>query len=139
MTKKLLLDTNILVYSWDTSSKFYKASSKFLKSLDEFYISDRSLLEFYRTYTGPIKASSKDTLEIINYYLDSKKCHILYSDQTSNLITFELAQQNQARSGKIFDLNILATALSNDIDILYTKNTKDYPSSDFIEIIDPTL
>ena len=139
MSKKILIDTNILVYGWDTSSPFYKKISYFLSTLNQFYITDRTLLEFYRTYTGPIKAKPKATLAIIDYYLESKNCNILYSNSDDTLTTFQLAKEHSAKSGKIFDLNILATAINNEIEILYTKNTKDYPHNEFIEIIDPTL
>jgi predicted nucleic acid-binding protein len=138
-TTKVLLDTNILIYGWDSSSPFNEAMRKFLDSLGEFYIADRSLLEFYRAYTGPLKQSLDSTMNIIKYYLKSKQCHILSSSPLDTELTFELAENHNARSGKIFDLNILAMAIENDINILYTKNIQDYPQTPLLQLIDPTI
>jgi predicted nucleic acid-binding protein len=137
--KKVLLDTNILVYRWDQSSPFSKSIKVALGSLNHFYITDRTLLEFYRASTGPLKQPISNTLDIIWSYIDSDSCTILYSSKADTLSTFELAEECGARSGKIFDLNILAMAIENDIDILYTKNVKDYPKLDSIKITDPTV
>lgn len=138
MTKKVLLDTNILVYANDTSSIYYEKVREFIRDKSHFYISDRSLLEFYRASTGPMKLSPDFVLQMIDFYRKSEFYTILYSDSQTIDITFDLALSNQARSGKIFDLNILATAIENDIEILYTKNTKEYPETDFLQIVDPT-
>ncbi len=139
MTKKVLLDTNILVYGWDVSNPFNQLISEFFDKLKYFYITDRTLLEFYRVYTGPLKQSPKVTIEIINYFLNLPTCEIIYTNQSDLLLTFDLASLNQAKSGKIFDLNILATVIENDMEILCTKNVKDYPQTEFLEIVDPTL
>ena len=141
MTKntKILLDTNILVYCNDTSSIYYEKTRQFIKSKEHFFISDRTLLEFYRATTGPIKLEPNFVLGLINFYKNSESYTVLYPNYQCTELTFQLAEQYNARSGKIFDLNILATAIANDIDVLYTKNIKDYPETNLIQILDPTL
>lgn len=140
MIKKILLDTSILVYSWDTSSPFNNSVNKALSKTSSYYIADRSLLEFYRTYTGPLlKQSVAKTLEILNYYRNHKDYTILTSTQFTSDLTFDLANKHQAKSGKIFDLNILAIAIENEMDFLYTKNIKDFPETKQIQMVDPTL
>lgn len=101
-------------------------------------IADRTLLEFFRAYTGPLKQSIEDTLEIVRYYQNSAQFTILTATEHTNQLTFELAEQAEAKSGKIFDLNILAMAIENEIDILLTKNVSDYPQTGLINIVDPT-
>jgi predicted nucleic acid-binding protein len=136
---KVLLDTNILIYSTHPTSEFRNNVERTLSNYTSFYIVDRSLLEFYRVYTGPLKQTVAETLSVLNFYQNNPNYTILTSTELSNQLTFELANDYQAKSGKIFDLNILAIALENNIEILYTKNTKDYPENSEIQVIDPTL
>jgi predicted nucleic acid-binding protein len=139
MIKKILFDTNILIYLSLENSPVKIKNAKSLITKNKIFISDRSLLEFYRVYTGKLKQSVETTLEIVNYYQNHPNYNILTSTDSSNQLTFEFAGENQAKSGKIFDLNILAIAIENEIDILYTKNIKDFPETKQIEITDPTV
>lgn len=139
MTKKILLDTNILVYATDNFNINHKKVIQNIYNQENLYISDRSYLEFYRVCSGPLKISPKRVLEMIDFFKNNENYTTLNSSETVHDLTFDLAKKFDARSGKIFDLNILAVAIANDIDILYTKNTKDYPDTGLIEIIDPTV
>lgn len=139
MIKKILLDTNILIYLSDPTSKYYIENPDKLFGVNLLFISDRSLLEFYRVFTGYLNYSIEDTLQIIQFYQNSNKYSILYSNQEINFQTFELAEIYKAKSGKIFDLDILATAMINKIDIIYTKNIKDFPNNNAVKIADPTI
>jgi predicted nucleic acid-binding protein len=135
--KTVLLDSNILVYASDLASPFNAGIRHALEQDLQFFVADRSLLEFYRVVTGPLKLSVETALANIEYY--NSNYTILTATDFSNQLTFELASQYQAKSGKIFDLNFLAIALENEIDILYTKNIRDYPENSEIQIIDPTI
>lgn len=136
---KILLDTNILIYLSYTESKFKIKNLDSLFKDNAIFIADRSLLEFYRVYTSSLKQSVDDTINIIDFYQNSPACIVLQATNYSNQLTFKLAQDHQAKSGKIFDLNILAMAIENEINFLYTKNIKDFPETKQLEIIDPTL
>jgi predicted nucleic acid-binding protein len=133
----ILLDTNILIYSSYLDSEFFEICRSLLKKEYNFFITDRSLLEFYRVYTSKLKQGIEETLEIINFFQNNSYYTILNSTSNTNSITFELAKTYKAKSGKIFDLNILAMAIENNIDFLCTKNRKDFPPNPLVKILEP--
>ena len=131
---KILLDTNILVYASYIDSVFHQQSIELLKQNYNFYIADRSLLEFYRVFTGQLKQSVDATLEIVEFYQNNLNFTILNATNFTNQLSFNLARKYNAVSGKIFDLNILAIAIENEIDYIKTQNTKDFPTNTVIKI-----
>jgi predicted nucleic acid-binding protein len=133
------LDTNILVYATDLSNQFHQESLKVVLSARIYYLVDRSLLEFYRAVTGPLRQKPELALEWVSFFQNNSKFIILNSTDFSNQLTFKLAELNLAMSGRIFDLNILSMAMENEIDVIYTKNTKDYPTNKKVKIVDPTV
>jgi predicted nucleic acid-binding protein len=139
MINKILLDTNMLVYMSDSNSPHYISQPEKMLKNAQLYISDRSLLEFYRVLTGYLSFSSEKTLEIIHFYQSNDRFQILYSNEDVSYQTFNLALQYEAKSGKIFDIDLLSTAIVNKIDTIYTKNIKDFPNDTSIKIIDPTI
>lgn len=134
-TKRTLLDTNILVYASDKSSPFHKLAIELLRQDLQFFITDRSLLEFYRVVTGMLKISIQTTVDNINFYKNNPNYTILYGTDFSSQLAFKLAKDNQAISGKIFDLDILAIAIENELDYLFTKNVKDFPNNTSVKIV----
>lgn len=134
---KILLDTNILVYASNSDSQFYSICRDLLAKNFDFFITDRSLLEFYRVLTGILKISVDQALELINFYTNNTNYTILMASGDTNRLTFELIKDYQAKSGKVFDLNILAIAVENNIDILCTVNLKNFPKLPQIKILNP--
>ena len=135
---KILLDTNVLIYLSQAESEYKIKDLKLLHN-SQLFIVDRSLLEFYRVFTGSLKQSIEDTLKVIEFYQDNPNYNILTATKFSNQLTFKLAKENKAKSGKIFDLDILAIAIENEIDIIYTKNVKDFAINTSVKIIDPFI
>jgi predicted nucleic acid-binding protein len=50
----------------------------------------------------------------------------------------EMICKDQPKSGQIWDHLLYVQALENQIEIIYTKNIKHFPKTDFIQVIDPT-
>jgi predicted nucleic acid-binding protein len=48
---RLLIDTNILVYSKDISSAFHRASIKLFKGTDHLFTTSKNLAEYYAVVT----------------------------------------------------------------------------------------
>ena len=134
---KILLDTNILVYASNSDSQFCSICRDLLAKNFDFFITDKSLLEFYRVLTGILKISVDQALELINFYTNNTNYRILMASGDTNRLTFELIKDYQAKSGKVFDLNILAIAVENNIDILCTVNLKNFPKLPQIKILNP--
>lgn len=136
---KVLLDTNILVYAEINDPIWSKICSKLIESDNEnaFYISQRSLLEYFRVCTSnAAKIPVERVIKNIELYIENFE--ILYDNPISTQLMLELALETGAKSGKIFDLNILASALDNEIDVLYTVNIKDFPKVKNLEILLPS-
>lgn len=48
---KILIDTNVMVYSIDQDSKYFAASKRLIKSENKIFISSKSLAEFFAVVT----------------------------------------------------------------------------------------
>jgi predicted nucleic acid-binding protein len=135
---KIILDTNILVYAFDKDSEFHTEASKLIESTQELYIIYASMLEFYKVMTSKIYRE-KVSLELAKRafkYL-CRRLKILYPTPGTHTILSQLLEEHTILSGKIFDLQILAQAIEHNLDIIYTKNTKDFPKNQLVEIVDP--
>jgi predicted nucleic acid-binding protein len=138
---KILIDTNILLYADNKDSNWSSACNTIIEgSLKNNYIKlfipQKVLLEYYRVSTSKVKNLPVETV-IDNIYFYIENFEILYDNIETTEATLELALETNAKSGKIFDLNILASALSNKIDILYTVNIKDFPKPKNLEVLLP--
>lgn len=135
---KILLDTNILVYSVDENSIFYQKAHKILQFSSDYAVTYSSLLEFYRVITSRAfigKTGEKGAKQAFDYMFD--RLEVLYHTPYTHNLLSELITNNQTLSGKIYDFQILAQAMENGIATLYTKNTKDFPKNVLVEIVDP--
>jgi predicted nucleic acid-binding protein len=141
---KVFLDTNILVYAHSTSSPFFASCNQLIERAEsgdiQAFLSQKSLWEFYRVLTSQKYAKVQQmALKTCDYFYESDSLNILYDTPLTTQLTLELAQVYQAYSGKIFDLNLLALALENEVEVLFTKNVKDYPKIGDLQIVDPTI
>ena len=137
---KVLLDTNILIYEDDLDSVFCAECDALLARQDlDFFVTDKVLIEYCRVMTSNNSKFAhiklEDVLASIQNYTEAFK--VIFTNDDSLALTLELARRYKAKSGKIFDLNILAAAVDQGIDILCTKNTKDYPNHESIKILEP--
>ena len=138
---KILIDTNILVYADNKRSIWSESCNNIIeKSLNNsnlvLCIPQKSLIEYYRSSTSKaINLPIEKVIENIHFYIENFM--ILYDNPSSTEIMLELALESGASSGKIFDLNILATALHFNIEILYTVNIKDFPKVKNLRILLP--
>ena len=123
---KLLLDTNVLIYSIDEGSKYFqKAQDIFSKQL-ELYTTSKNLSEFLSVVTRIPKnpLSLKDALIVINDFI--KIMTVLYPDEKSFLIFQNLLQKYGPVGLNIHDFEILSIGLANQITAIATFNEKDF-------------
>lgn len=141
MAQQIILDSNVLIYAFDTTSPYnLKCSQIFNLPNIDLFITQNSLWELYRVMTSKAfvrTVTHADLLNIIEFYQNNLK--ILYPTQNTDFILNDLIEKYKPRSGQIWDMLILAIAMENDINTVYTKNVKDFPENKFIKIVDPTL
>lgn len=135
----MLIDSNILVYSINTSSPKHKASQAFLqKNRGQLEVAHQNIFETLRVLTHPKFANSMkitDATEAVDTILQA--CTIVAPDYKTHRIAIELIKKYNITSNQIFDAYLAATALSNGIEILATDNVKDLQIFSEITIINP--
>jgi|694.fasta_scaffold46408_7 predicted nucleic acid-binding protein len=145
MATKVLIDTNILIYAFMQDSVFYTKSREFLQNLIqdeevEVCIVEKSLFEMAASLTSPALSNKVSIAEIKEYlqYLTSELFTILYSNPQITATTWRLLFNLPNRKNRIYDLVLASTAIENEVEIIYTKNVKDFEDIKEIKIIDPT-
>jgi predicted nucleic acid-binding protein len=128
------------VYAFDESVVFHESAKKVLESDLELCITQQTLYEFYRVTTSkPFqkRISITDVISATEFFRSNLT--ILHPTNHTDFILNDLIKEYKPVSGRIWDMLIFAQTIENNINILYTKNTRDYPKNPEIQIIDPTL
>lgn len=123
---KLLLDTNVLIYSIDEGSKYFKQANKIFTKQFELYTTSKNLSEFLAVITRIPKnpVSLKDALLVVKDFSDALT--VIYPDEDSFKIFIELLKQYQPVGLHFHDYEIISIALSNKIKTIATFNEKDF-------------
>lgn len=123
----MLVDSNILVYSVNSSSpKHRKAQNFLLRNLGDLEAAHQNIFETIRVLTHPKFPSPMkidDAISAVENLLTGLT--IISSDYRTHRIALELIKKYKLSSDKVFDAYLVATALSNDIETIATDNTKD--------------
>ncbi len=129
-----LVDTNILIYAYDSQSAFHSKAVTFLQEPNiNFYITTKNISEFFAVLTK-LNQSYKD---ISLFYDDIKRnTTILYPKKKSLQILEMLLQKYQPRGNRVFDIEIVSIALSNGIETIATINEKDFKPISEIKLHD---
>lgn len=141
MIENKLLDSNILVYAFDTSEKEkYQAAKNLLqKCLDRkeiFFVSLQNISEFYSVVTTKIEKpiSHKEARDICKQiFLFSGFRKIISTHQTM----LDAMYINEQFSVPYFDALIAATMLENQVPIIYTENIRHFSKIPGIRTINP--
>ncbi|MFH1192216.1 MAG: type II toxin-antitoxin system VapC family toxin [bacterium] len=141
----VLLDANILVYAADKSSPFYKRSvmirEKGMKGEISICVCPQVLTEFFAIITDPRRVANprtqKEALEEIEEYLLEDKVFKIYQLPNIIEIMLKLLKQHRIKRQKIFDLQLVATMLANDVKQIYTYNKKDFEKFQEIKVLIP--
>lgn len=131
---KLLLDTNVLIYSIDEDSKYFKRSHNLFSEQFELYTTSKNLSEFLSVITRIPKnpLSLKDALLVVDDF--TKAATILYPNDESFLIFQNLLHKYQPTGLQIHDYEILSIGLANQVSTIATFNEKDFNRVKEIEL-----
>jgi len=132
--KSIFLDTNILLHQTfdDLDESKYNIVTdtldKLLTNDCKLYISSQILREFFaistnaKIFQDPLTV--EEAVQKIQEFQDS--FNVLYDTNSSLDILKKLVIQYRIERQKIHDSNIAATVIANNIDGLFTFNTKDF-------------
>jgi len=125
-----LIDTNILVYAHDTSSSFYLRSREFLeeKLVEEsaVYFSIQNYLEAFRIWTQKLKQPLPidKAWDILRFYRQNAKL-LMPSSSTLSIVS-DITRKYKRRGVQVFDAQLVALMIENNIKTIYTANVKDF-------------
>jgi len=135
----MLIDSNILVYSINSSSPKHKTAQQFLQNnVNSLDLAHQNIFESLRVLTHPKFVHPmpiKDALTALNNIADN--CNIIFPDYKTHRIALEIISKYKLSSDQVFDAYLTATALSNDIEIIATDNEKDFKQFEEIKVLNP--
>jgi predicted nucleic acid-binding protein len=130
MTMPWLIDTNILIYSYDETQELHSSSYAFLEHAFSGHlpasIAHQNLLEFLAVVSNPKRVehplSPDEAFEKIAVYAANFS---LISPTSKTFLTFaDLFARYPSIRERVFDLYLVATALDNGITQICTWNVK---------------
>ena len=136
MSNRLLIDTNILIYSIDVDSKFHHKSIKLLLDPDnELYTTSKNRSEFLVVLTRAesIKITVQEALDILSELLTN--ITILYPTEQTRNIFYKLLKKYTPTGLRIHDFEIVSIALANGIKNIATQNISDFKNIEEIKIV----
>lgn len=130
----LLLDTNIFIYAYDSSSPFHLRSAALFNSQQlRLFTTTKNITECVAVMTKleyP-KAHIEQLLEDI-----SNNIVILYPSAVSLQIFGSLFKKYAPRGNRVFDLEVAAVMLANGVLDIATINTSDFTHLDGIRLFE---
>jgi len=137
-SEKILLDSNILIYAFDTRSEYHSLSSEIRKKAVEKLItcciSPQNLNEIYRVLTDPKAVLEPYSPREIERELQKiiKRIEVILPTRETAATCLQLAAKYEIKSLKIFDTFLVATMLENGVGQIITFNQKDFET--FLEV-----
>jgi predicted nucleic acid-binding protein len=138
-----LADTNVLIYALDADAPHHTAARALIEAARDgsttLYVTPQILSEFYAVVTNARRvAKPRSSAEVL--------------DAISDLLTFlhvlpipahvvdgwlNLVRRHPVIGADVFDLQIVATMQANDVQRIYTFNTRDFEMIGEISIVTP--
>ncbi len=135
LMSKILIDTNVLIYSIDEDSKYFEIVHElFSQSNVELFITSKNISEFLSVMTRIPKSplTIENALIVAEDFI--KMFQVLYPTEKSYSIFLTLIQKYQPHGLQIHDFEIISIGLANRINTLATFNKKDFEKVKEIEL-----
>jgi hypothetical protein len=140
-----LLDANILVYIVDQGSPHHAASfalrERGVRGQTKVCVTPQVLCEFFATVTNPKRTArpltQKEALIEMEQYLSSPVIDTISFQPHTQGFIIDLLKRYPVSGQDIFDLQLVATMLSNGINRVYTFNRSDFEQYKEIEVLSP--
>lgn len=143
MSKLISCDTNILLYSLNSSCPEFENSKEFIESNlknNNFCICELVLLELYVLLRSPkiLKKpfESKDAVEVCQQFKKNPNWRVIdYAPETASSLWL-FARRKNSNFSSIFDARLALTLIHHGIREFATRNTKDFKDFD-LKLINP--
>jgi predicted nucleic acid-binding protein len=138
-----IIDANVLVYAMDADAPQHAASRALLDAardeLTTLYVTSQILCEFYSIVTNarrvPKPRSAVDAVNAISGLLAF--LHVLPIPARTVEGWLDLLRRRPVTGGEVFDLQIVATMLANNVHRIYTYNDDDFRAFPELDVIEP--
>ena len=138
MNNSVLLDTNVLIYALDADSKFHDQTQQLLlNQYYEFITTSKNISEFLvaLTRTESVKLPVNEALDILQDF--TAEIPILYPDQKSSMLFYELLRKYNPSGLRIHDFEIVAIALAHNINCIASFNISDFRQIEELRLVLP--
>jgi len=138
-----IIDANVLVYAMDADAPQHAASRALLDSARDpsttLYVTSQVLCEFYSIVTNarrvPRPRPPADALNAISGLLAF--LHVLPIPARAVDLWLDLLRRRPVTGGDVFDLQLVATMLANDVVRIYTFNGEDFEFFPELAVLTP--
>jgi uncharacterized protein len=138
-----VVDTNVLVYALDADAPQHAASRSLLETAQTeratLFVTSQILCEFYAIVTDrrrvPKPRTAADALTAISGLLGFLQVLPVPARTVDRLL--DLLRRHPVTGGDVFDLQIIATMQSNDVDRVYTFNAGDFAAFSELSVVKP--
>jgi predicted nucleic acid-binding protein len=138
-----IIDANVLVYAMDSDARQYAASRALLEAARDpattLYVTSQVLCEFYSIVTNPRRVpkprSPAEALQTISGLLAF--LHVLPIPARAVEGWMDLLRRRPVTGANVFDLQIVATMLANDVQRIYTFNAADFEVFPELAVVTP--
>ena len=142
---QVLLDTNILVYYHQELSPFHSKAKALLemglRREVPLCICPQVLMEFYATITNPRRVTKpvipEHAVTEVEKYFTCSWLKKIYPTEETLKITIDLLEKYRVKRMEVFDLQLVATMLSNGAIHIYTFNQSDFVKYSEIQALLP--
>lgn len=133
MKTNILIDSNILVYAYDSRSSFHAMAVALLSDASfSLHVSTKNISEFFAVLS---KMGEPFDKIFLFYQGIIKNTAILFPEAASLAIFERLLQKYQPRGNRIYDIEIVSVAIANGIREIHTLNIKDFAGVTEINVV----
>ncbi|WP_084184901.1 UDP-4-amino-4,6-dideoxy-N-acetyl-beta-L-altrosamine transaminase [Desulfonatronum thiodismutans] len=138
------VDSNILIYAFDKSSRFHVQSLEFIQEktqTSQLAVTEFSLFEFYGVITDGRKIGMPlapgEAWDVIRDFYEAQSFAVLPCTSACLRKVLENAERFSVKRNDIYDFLIATTFQEHETTTVYTLNTKDFKKFDFIQAVNP--
>lgn len=122
-----LLDSNLLVYAINISSPKHLQAKAYLESGTSFCLAQQNIFETLRVlthskFTSPMPINQA----LATVFQIASACFVIAPKEETYHVAGELIKKYQLAANQIFDVYLVATMLTNEVETIATDNTRDF-------------
>ena len=135
---KILIDTNVLLYAMDISSKYHEVSVRILENEKyELFISLKNISELI-SVNSKKEVNKKITLDFITETI-LEISELIFPNENSFAEFLKIISKYEIKGNKVYDMEIVSIMLAHGIGTIATFNHKDFQEIDKINILEECL